>query len=220
MPRQRQPSPTPSAVCAQGRSRVHPRVERVDRPHAPPPCRLIARSPRSFTTSTTVAWDSTCTTKPLDTRISAASAAIRSRVGASTRTATDCVSAMHGLYIPRARPVYGQGSGWMVVKDRGRRTGPQMPNRGPDLHSPERSKPGLSSPRSLRRRKRCDNRRRDRTPEGLDVDDFSPLRTGPIAAVAARRAGVVAGGPFGAPRQRSGRRPGPTRTIRTRRSPR
>ena len=86
------------------------------------------------------------------------------------------------------------------------------PHFSPPPHPPPRLLPQAA--RSLRRRKRCDNRRRDRTPEGLDVDDFSPLRTGPIAAVAARRAGVVAGWPFGAPRQRSGRRPGPDGVLR------
>ena len=42
--------------------------------------------------------------------------------------------------------------------------------------------------------------------EGRDVDDVSPLRPGPIVAVATRFAGVVAGGPLGAPCQRLGGR--------------
>jgi len=61
---------------------------------------------------------------------------------------------------------------------------------------------------------RCDNCRREPTTEGLDVDHIPPLRAGPVAAVAARRARVAARGPLGARRQRSGGRFGPDGVLR------
>ena len=68
--------------------------------------------------------------------------------------------------------------------------------------------------RSLRRRKTDATIVGEPPTEGLDVDHIPPLRAGPVAAVAARRAGVAARGPLGAPSQRSGGRSGPDGVLR------